>query len=183
MEHGLDRSLTIHRDGTFELVFASESDCSPEDNVTSSEPLVFLASSAKYKMDNRIWTSYDEEEKKHWMTVRKDNLRKRFLLQDNLAGTGTWHGRGGDRNTTEQRLHKAVNEMIQAVNDQVRVKNLRLQQEQYQKKKEQVDRQLYQRSVDTPKSDADASLVGSSISSDIPREDANIDNSGDKEET
>ena len=57
----------------------------------------------------RIWTSYDEQEKKHWLTVRKGLFRQRFLLQDNLSMA--WNGNRG----TSEHIHVAVDEMIRAV--------------------------------------------------------------------
>lgn len=60
----------------------------------------------------RIWTSYDEQEKKHWLTVRRGLFRQRFLLQDNLLTA--WQGNRGV--SIAERLHVAVDEMIRAVN-------------------------------------------------------------------
>lgn len=59
----------------------------------------------------RIWTSYDEQEKKHWLTVRKGLFRQRFLLQDNLLSA--WQGNRGT--SIPERIHVAVDEMIRAV--------------------------------------------------------------------
>jgi len=59
----------------------------------------------------RIWTSYDEQEKKHWLTVRKGLFRQRFLLQDNLLTA--WQGNRGI--SLPERLHVAVDEMIRAI--------------------------------------------------------------------
>ena len=132
VEHGLDRSLTIHRDGTFELVFMSDLDTIATAKQARYNPWTSLDA---YKIENRIWTSYEEEEKKHWISIRKHKMRQKFLLQDNLAGTGTWHGRDGDSNTTQQRVHKAVNELIQVVDQQQRVDVLRSQQDEYLRKK------------------------------------------------
>lgn len=58
----------------------------------------------------RIWTSYDEEEKKHWLTARKGLFRQRFLLQDNLLSA--WNG---NRGSLPERIHVAVDGMIRAV--------------------------------------------------------------------
>ncbi|VEU45038.1 unnamed protein product [Pseudo-nitzschia multistriata] len=59
----------------------------------------------------RIWTSFDEQEKKHWLTVRKGLFRQRFLLQDNLLTA--WQGNRGT--SLPERIHVAVDEMIRAV--------------------------------------------------------------------
>ena len=57
----------------------------------------------------RIWTSYDEQEKKHWLTVRRGLFRQRFLLQDNLL---TAWNKGV---SVPERLQVAVDEMIRAI--------------------------------------------------------------------
>jgi len=59
----------------------------------------------------RIWTSYDEQEKKHWLTVRRGLFRQRFLLQDNLLTA--WQSNRGT--SLPERLQVAVDEMIRAV--------------------------------------------------------------------
>jgi hypothetical protein len=59
----------------------------------------------------RIWTSYDDQEKKHWLTVENGtSLHQRFLLQDNLLPA--WHG---NRKSLPERIHVAVDEMIRLV--------------------------------------------------------------------
>mmetsp|Transcript_2866 Transcript_2866/g.7866 ORF Transcript_2866/g.7866 Transcript_2866/m.7866 type:complete len:354 (+) Transcript_2866:193-1254(+) len=59
----------------------------------------------------RIWTSYDEQEKKHWLTFRRGLFRQRFLLQDNLLTA--WQSNRGI--SLQERLHAAVDDMIGAV--------------------------------------------------------------------
>jgi hypothetical protein len=170
---GLDRSLTLHRDGSFELkhvhVPLSHASISMSMSMSTSqlsstthykkdqpksnfEPLISTSTSATAVMkqeksnnetdtsdsdvtakgpsksqhhqqtsagstttdnnDNiRIWTSYDEQEKKHWLTVRRGLFRQRFLLQDNLLTA--WQGNRGV--SLPERLHVAVDEMIRAV--------------------------------------------------------------------
>jgi hypothetical protein len=140
VSRGLDRSLTIHRDGTFELAFPLDDNDNSNDNDTQNDALAPGTTTSKRqgfknlqqqppKKQNRIWTSYDEQEKKHWLTIHKGSqLRRRFLLQDNLAGTGTWHGRSGDRKQAQQRIQKAIHDMIHAVEeeDHERLHNHRL---------------------------------------------------------
>ncbi len=89
----LDSSLKLHRDGSFELKF-------PMTN--------------EYEGDvHRIWTSYDEVEKKHWLTIfRGSNIQERFLLQDNLLSA--WNN---NRKSLPERIHASVDEMIRIVND------------------------------------------------------------------
>lgn len=166
---GMDRSLTIHRDGSFELKHKPQQQQGaiptprpprpPSSNIqkkdeqnSNSEPIVStlppsmifpkndqiqsastttkgtsdsVVGSKKEKdekttftpsidgNDNlRIWTSYDEEEKKHWLTVRRGLFRQRFLLQDNLLTA--WQSNRGQ--SLQERLHAAVDDMITAVN-------------------------------------------------------------------
>lgn len=122
---GLDQSLTLHRDGSFELkkvplTHSSMSRASPssppsssKNNIgpltsTSTSPTGF-ASTADSNESMRIWTSYDEQEKKHWLTVRRGFFRQRFLLQDNLL---TAWNKGV---SVPERLQVAVDEMIRAI--------------------------------------------------------------------
>jgi hypothetical protein len=163
IEKGLDRSLALHRDGSFEIKFVpqrpflssindidnengngSNDDKSRNTETTESisirdenndimegKPTTTNESSSSSTVttstshvattttttttttdDNiRIWTSYDEQEKKHWLTVRKGLFRQRFLLQDNLLSA--WNG-NGNRGTSEH-IHVAVDELIHAV--------------------------------------------------------------------
>ena len=93
VKHGLDSSLTLHRDGSFELRFPSQ----PEEKV------------------HRIWTSYDEVEKKHWLTVyRGPNVKERFLLQDNLLPA--WNN---NRKSLPERIYVAVDDLVQAISSRV----------------------------------------------------------------
>ena len=80
-QSGLDQSLSIHDDGTFTLQF-------PNDG-------------------GKIWTSFDPEEKKHWLTVHKGELVGRYMLQDNKKPA--WHS---DRRSVPEKVHDAVDEMI-----------------------------------------------------------------------
>lgn len=178
VSRGLDRSLTIHRDGTFELAFISKDDIdnsddnaitnnnnnnhietkneAPSPGTTKSKGNTNQQQLQQQQLprpkQNRIWTSYDEQEKKHWLTIHKgSHLRRRFLLQDNLAGTGTWHGRGGDRKQAQQRIQKAIHDMIHAVEeeDQEREHNHRLllelqnQELLQQRQQQQLELQQY----------------------------------------
>lgn len=80
-ESGLDQSLSIHEDGTFTLQF-------PNDG-------------------GRIFTSFDSEEKKHWLTVHRGELVGRYMLQDNKKPA--WHS---DRRSVPEKVQDAVDEMI-----------------------------------------------------------------------
>mmetsp|Transcript_22927 Transcript_22927/g.46678 ORF Transcript_22927/g.46678 Transcript_22927/m.46678 type:complete len:402 (+) Transcript_22927:410-1615(+) len=84
----------------------------------------------------RIWTSFDEQEKKHWLTVRKGLFRQRFLLQDNLLTA--WQGNRGT--SLPERIHLAVDEMIRAV-DRLDNDNNGQQQHQHQHQHQQRQQQ------------------------------------------
>lgn len=182
---GLDQSLTLQRDGSFELKHVSQSNSSmstaastphlsssplkKEQPKANFEPLISASTSAVATMkdertkekssdseitarstpasqqkhtsatstiDNncntRIWTSYDEQEKKHWLTVRRGLFRQRFLLQDNLLTA--WQGNRGT--SLPERLQVAVDEMIRAVDrlDQQQQQPQTIAQQQWQQK-------------------------------------------------
>ena len=83
---GLDKGLSLQRDGTFLLKFPS------------------------YNTDQaRIWTSFDSQEKKHWLTVHRGDLVGRFILQDNLKAA--WN----DGRSTPEKVHNAVDAMIDRI--------------------------------------------------------------------
>ena len=94
LQKGLERSLNIHRDGSFELHFSSPSSSSSDND----------------EKGDRIWTSYDEQEKKHWLSVQRGSLYERFLLQDNLLSA--WND---NRKSLPERVQMAVDEMIHAI--------------------------------------------------------------------
>lgn len=54
-EQGLDTSLQLHQDGTFQLTFPNQG--------------------------GRLWTLY--EDRKHWLIVQKGDIVGRYMLQDN----------------------------------------------------------------------------------------------------
>lgn len=163
--NGLDQSLTLHRDGSFELKKVPLTLCSmstgplsppsasstqkndyskkntgplvstsspptavmnnernKESNTATNPPIprhqqkqhmrVNVAPAADSNDNMRIWTSYDEQEKKHWLTVRRGLFRQRFLLQDNLLTA--WQANRGV--SLPERLQVAVDEMIRAIN-------------------------------------------------------------------
>lgn len=101
VQRGMDKSLNIHRDGSFELNFSSSR---PDDSTSSRNN--------KNKNDDgdKIWTSYDEEDKKHWLTVAWGGRRERFLLQDNLMPL--WNS---NRRSLPERVHFSVDEMIRVI--------------------------------------------------------------------
>lgn len=52
-------------------------------------------------------TSYDKDEKKHWLAVKKGKLVGRYLLQDNLKPA--WHS---SKLSTPEKVQDAVDQMI-----------------------------------------------------------------------
>jgi hypothetical protein len=85
---GLDRGLFFHRDGTFELRFPA------------------------YKSDqiSRIWTSYEDQERKHFLSVRKGNMEKRYIIQNNQLPV--WNL---NQKSLPERIHDTVEEMIRSI--------------------------------------------------------------------
>lgn len=79
-------SLSLHRDGTFEIK-------------SSSQP------------ESRIWTSFDDSDKKHWLSVKRGTLYGRYMLQDNLLSA--WNG--NRKGSLPERIHGAVREMIEEI--------------------------------------------------------------------
>ena len=130
LDQGL-QSLTLHRDGSFELKFVNNTTPTNTNNTTTDENVVLdnesattsstTTAAAAAATEDRIWTSYDEEEKKHWLTVQKSSLHQRFLLQDNLLPA--WHG---NRKSLPERIHLSVDNMIRAID------RLEIQQHQQQ---------------------------------------------------
>ena len=55
-------------------------------------------------------TSYDTEEKKHWLTVHKGDLIGRYMLQDNMKPA--WHD---DKRSIPEKIKDAVDEMIEKI--------------------------------------------------------------------
>jgi hypothetical protein len=85
-------TLKIHRDGTFEISRHTTDENDP--------PL-------------RIWTYYNNEDRKHWLSVSVNLVQHRFLLQDNLLSA--W--RGYKRNSLPERIQESVQELIGAVDE------------------------------------------------------------------
>jgi len=135
VKNGLDQSLIINRDGSFamkapvaSLSSSYEQYPAPTRRNTSST----MKSIQSYVDDHvtntvRIWTCYDEKDKKHWLTVRKGvTLRQQFLLQDNTVSLlAPWNN-----TLRNERIHLAVNAMIDAV-DQVLVEDEKKKKNQH----------------------------------------------------
>ena len=96
----LDENLVIHRDGTFVLTQPPPRSSSNGSSASSSSSL-------------RIWTYYDGEDRKHWLSVTVNQVHHRFLLQDNLLSA--W--RGYKRNSLAERVQESVHDLIEAVKE------------------------------------------------------------------
>ncbi|KAG7347510.1 hypothetical protein IV203_016215 [Nitzschia inconspicua] len=137
IHHGLDQSLTLHRDGSFVLKFGATTSkkdgttgeteqttssltkedtddgnnkCAQQNDTTTTTTSTTTPKDEEQQDDDKIWTSYDEEEKKHWLTVQKQSVHQRFLLQDNMLPA--WHG---NKKSLPERIHLRVDAMIRAV--------------------------------------------------------------------
>ena len=95
LQQGLDQNLVLHPDGTFTLQVGMHDDDGDTNNNDPATPHL------------RIFTHYDRNEQKHWLTVHRDNLVGRFLLQDNR--TPAWHS---DAKSTPEKIQDAVDQMI-----------------------------------------------------------------------
>lgn len=85
---GLDRGLSINEDGTLLIRFP----CSTEE---------------KAEENNRIWTTYEPEERKHWLSVKKGDIVERFMLQDDMRPA--WHS---SASSTPAKVQNAVDELV-----------------------------------------------------------------------
>jgi hypothetical protein len=108
VRRGLDRALTLHRDGSFALNLAQQQEQQRHHHHHHQSS----NNNQEEENCNRIWTSYDDKEKKHWLTVhyKEGSLHERFLLQDNLLPS--WHS---NRKSLPERVHMAVEELMAAV--------------------------------------------------------------------
>jgi hypothetical protein len=109
-------SLTVSPDGTFEL--------------TSPATVKITAAAMMPPKDDqqlplaqderrRIWTSFDNENKKHWLSVSYGpKLQGRYMLQDNLSTGWTNQRRTGA--SLPERIGHAVGEMVNAIDESER---------------------------------------------------------------
>jgi archaellin len=102
----LDRNLVLYRDGTFMLPTASESGILRDAPTTGSSSLPSSSSL-------RIWTSYDKQDRRHWLSVSCHQVRFQFLLQDNQLSV--WQG--FHRQSLQERIHNIVQDLMDAVDE------------------------------------------------------------------
>merc|ERR1740130_2072699 len=112
-QYGLvENSLTFHKDGTFTLAFPSSNtsttpnttDNNFDNNTTDTQQ----QESNNNKNKNMIWTWYETAEKKHWLSIERNEVVGRFLMQDNLKSA--WSS-----DTNYDKIIDATNTMVQKV--------------------------------------------------------------------
>lgn len=111
-------SLTIHRDGTFEICFPRPYPQAQEqesDGITTSttavpESPVGGGGSEEWK-GSRIWTSFDDQSKKHWLTCMHGKLLRRYMLQDNLMSAWQSNRKG----SLPKKIEESVDDMVDAI--------------------------------------------------------------------
>lgn len=107
---GLDKGLTIHKDGTFTLRFPSSTSLitptNHDDNKNDDTPENKNNTSTS---SDCIRTFYDPNEKKHWLSVKSESNKivGDFLLQDNLKPA--WHS---SKLSTPEKIKSAVDELV-----------------------------------------------------------------------
>ena len=102
---GAHRSLELHDDGTFSLRF-------PPDDGGKDEGKGEGGAGVGDAQRTRIWTSYDPEERKHWLAVQRGVLAGRYVLQDNKRPA--WHS---DRKSVPEKVQDAVDAMIRKLEE------------------------------------------------------------------
>jgi hypothetical protein len=97
----LDQNLVLHSDGTFVL------ECPVPENDNDADTVPRSSSSL------RVWTYYDREDRKHWLSVSVNQVQHRFLLQDNLLSA--WQGY--KRRSLAERIQESVQGLMDAVDE------------------------------------------------------------------
>jgi hypothetical protein len=115
----LDRNLVLYRDGTFMLSTAASDESGIRrrtldgDDEPTTEPSSPLPSSSSWSSSLRIWTSYDKQDRRHWLSVSWNQVRFQFLLQDNQLSV--WQG--FHRQSLQERIHNIVQDLMDAVDE------------------------------------------------------------------
>mmetsp|Transcript_5675 Transcript_5675/g.7436 ORF Transcript_5675/g.7436 Transcript_5675/m.7436 type:complete len:179 (-) Transcript_5675:62-598(-) len=92
VDNGLHTGLRLNANGTFVIRFP------PEKGQPAS---------------GRIWTSYDSENKQHWLTLSKESLAGKFLLRDNTKAPSSTT----TLEATEEQVQAAVDKMVKILNE------------------------------------------------------------------
>ena len=112
-QYGLvENSLTFHKDGTFTLAFpSSDTTATPNttnDNLNNNTTDTQQQESNNNKNKNMIWTWYETAEKKHWLSIERNEVVGSYLMQDNLKSA--WSS-----DTNYDKIIDATNTMVQKV--------------------------------------------------------------------
>merc|ERR1740130_1895857 len=113
-QYGLvENSLTFHKDGTFTLAFPSSNtttipNTTTNNNSNSNTTDTQQQESNNNKNKNMIWTWYETAEKKHWLSIERNEVVGRYLMQDNLKSA--WQN-----GNTHEKIIDATNTMVQKV--------------------------------------------------------------------
>merc|ERR1740130_1548357 len=112
-QYGLvENSLTFHKDGTFTLAFPSSNTATTpnttNENLNKNTTDTQQQESNNNKNKNMIWTWYEAAEKKHWLSIERNEVVGRYLMQDNLKSA--WSS-----DTNYDKIIDATNTMVQKV--------------------------------------------------------------------
>ena len=113
-QYGLvENSLTFHKDGTFTLAFPSSNtttipNTTTTNNSNSNTTDTQQQESNNNKNKNMIWTWYETAEKKHWLSIERNEVVGSYLMQDNLKSA--WSS-----DTNYDKIIDATNTMVQKV--------------------------------------------------------------------
>ena len=111
-QYGLvENSLTFHKDGTFTLAFPSSNTTTTPNTTTNSNNNTTdtqQQESNNNKNKNMIWTWYETAEKKHWLSIERNEVVGSYLMQDNLKSA--WSS-----DTNYDKIIDATNTMVQKV--------------------------------------------------------------------
>ncbi|OEU10738.1 hypothetical protein FRACYDRAFT_246549 [Fragilariopsis cylindrus CCMP1102] len=113
-QYGLvENSLTFHKDGTFTLAFPSSNtttipNTTTTNNSNSNTTDTQQQESNNNKNKNMIWTWYEAAEKKHWLSIERNEVVGSYLMQDNLKSA--WSS-----DTNYDKIIDATNTMVQKV--------------------------------------------------------------------
>lgn len=103
--------MTIHKDGTFALRLGSSSSPSSFDDGNDNND-----DDGGGNGDGRIWTSYDTQERKHYLNVHQRDLVGRYILQDNTKSA--WQ-----MELDPDKIRQAVDGMIEKLQEQENERN------------------------------------------------------------
>ena len=105
-------NIQYMKDGTFALTFPNN-DTNNSNTSNDTESNTINTSNEDGSVERgKIWTSYEIEEKKHWLTVQKGALVGRYMLQDNMKPA--WHS---DKKSAPEKVQDAVDAMIKKLSE------------------------------------------------------------------